>query len=69
VEAGRIVSLCLLSPTTLYHREQFRADGFWEQRGGQFGRSLRSDPVFRAWTMAARVGRERDRLKPWREGG
>ena len=69
VEAGRIVSLCLLSPTTLYHREQFRAEGFWEQSGGQFGRSLRSDPVFRAWTIAARVTRERDRLKPWREGG
>lgn len=56
-DSGRIVRLFIFSPTALYHRRRF-ANGFWEQRGGLFGRSLRSDPIFRPWRFSRRLSRE-----------
>lgn len=47
VAEGKQVTLFLFSPTTIYHRVRFDTDGFWEQRGGVFGRAERSDPVLR----------------------
>lgn len=57
------VTLLLLSRTALYHRQRFATDGYWEQRGGLFGRSDRSDPLFKLWRFPARVARERKRIE------
>lgn len=62
VAAGEIVTLILLSPTTLYHSVRFTSAGFWEQRGGLFGKSLRDDPVLRPTTFASRLRREVQRV-------
>lgn len=61
--AGRIVTLILLSPTTLYHRVRFHPDGYWEQTGGQFGRSDRSAAFFRPFTLHRRVLSETRRVR------
>jgi hypothetical protein len=55
---GAVPSVILLSPTTLYHRVRYDPAGYWEQRGGRFGRSVRSGALFRPISMAARVAEE-----------
>ncbi len=62
VAAGERISLFLFSPTTLYHQVRFHPDGYWEQRGGLFGRSDRSDPIFRPWSFKKRLEREKTRV-------
>ena len=59
---GQDVSLFLFSRTTLYHRVRFHADGYWEQTGGLWGKSDRSDSLFRAWRLANRVKHEVERI-------
>ncbi len=58
VAKGYVVSLYLFSMTAAYHRVSFEPAGFWLQRGGVFGRSVRSDPVFRFWSFGKRLRRE-----------
>lgn len=58
VTTGRRVCVILLSLTTRFHVVRFHADGFWVQEGGQFGKSDRSDPIFRLWQAKKRVRRE-----------
>lgn len=58
VRDGAIASLYILSPTTLFHRVRFTADGVWEQTGGQFGKSDRSGRLFQPWRANARVSHE-----------
>ena len=62
VRAGHRVSVILLSPTARRHTVRFESPGIWVQRGGLFGRSLRSDPPFRFWRRAARLAREAARI-------
>ena len=62
VAAGERVSLFLFSPTTLFHKVLFHSDGYWEQSGGLFGRSDRTDPVFRFYSFAKRLEREKIRV-------
>lgn len=64
--SGAIVSLFLLSRTSLYHHVKFTDSGVWEQRGGQFGRSLRDAPLIRPWRLRQRVNAELTRLAPVR---
>ncbi|MEX0369434.1 MAG: glycosyltransferase family 2 protein [Tateyamaria sp.] len=59
---GAIVTLFLFSPTALYHRVRFHPDGYWEQRGGLFGRSNRDAPLFRTFTFQERVAMETERV-------
>ena len=59
VAAGQIVTVFRFSPTALYHRMRFHPDGFWEQTGGQFGRSDRAEPLVQARTLAGRVAQEK----------
>lgn len=59
---GVPVSLFLFSPTTLFHRVRMRDDGSWEQTGGLFGKSDRSDPPIRVFTRRARLRREISRV-------
>ncbi|MDP5366995.1 MAG: glycosyltransferase [Paracoccaceae bacterium] len=61
-EGGQTVSLFLLSRTALYHRVRFDPAGYWEQTGGVFGRSDRSDPLFRVGRLKTRVAREVERI-------
>lgn len=62
VKKGAIVTLLMMSPTTLYHKARFHPDGYWEQTGGQFGKSLRSDPIFQLWRAQRRALREFERI-------
>ncbi|WP_299281588.1 glycosyltransferase [uncultured Tateyamaria sp.] len=57
-EAGEIVTLILLSPTALYHHVRFDPRGFWEQRGGLFGKSERTDALVRPVTFQKRCKQE-----------
>ncbi|MTJ04665.1 MAG: glycosyltransferase [Sediminimonas qiaohouensis] len=59
---GVTVTLLLLSHTTLFHHVRFREQGYWEQRGGLFGKSERSDPLFSPWGMSKRSAREKERI-------
>jgi len=68
-QSGHIVSAYVLSRTALFHRVRFHADGYWEQTGGLFGRSIRAQPMFRWFSLRKRVADERKRLAlvrhPW----
>ncbi|KIC49843.1 glycosyltransferase [Tateyamaria sp. ANG-S1] len=61
-QSGDIVTLFLFSPTALYHTVRFDPAGFWEQRGGVFGRSVREAPLFRMFTFSERVAAETRRI-------
>lgn len=63
---GAVVSLFLFSPTTLFHRVRFTANGVWEQRGGLYGRSVRDMPLFAAWRFRRRVAAEARRVAQFR---
>ncbi len=60
--SGRITSLFLFSPTSLYHRVCYRDGGYWEQTGGVFGRSVRTSPLFRITTFGNRLSAEVERV-------
>ncbi|MEQ6202877.1 glycosyltransferase [Sulfitobacter sp. HNIBRBA2951] len=62
VKKGELASLLVLSPTALFHRVEFTAQGIWLQRGGMFGRSERSGRLFRLTTLGRRAARERRRV-------
>lgn len=57
-KAGGPVTLILLSRSAIYHRERFTPDGYWEHRGGLFGRARATDPLFRFWRFHARIEHE-----------
>ncbi|WP_417770655.1 glycosyltransferase family 2 protein [Stappia sp.] len=57
-ERGEVATLILLSPTTLFHRLRFVPEGYWEQRGGVFGRSDRAQPLLRLTGFRRRVAEE-----------
>ncbi|MFZ3580750.1 glycosyltransferase family 2 protein [Loktanella sp. DJP18] len=62
VADGGVATLLVLSPTSLFHHCQFTPAGVWDQTGGQFGKSDRTDPPFRLWRAAARRDREYARI-------
>lgn len=55
---GATVSLYLFSHTGLFHSVQFLPEGVWLQQGGLWGRSERSDPLWRWWRFGSRLKRE-----------
>lgn len=63
---GTCVTLFLLSRTALSHVSGMTAPGLWEQRGGLWGRSERSQPFFRLTRFARRVAEETARVAPQR---
>lgn len=65
---GYITSVYVFSPTLRFHRVRFTEPGFWLQEGGLWGRSDRSDPLFRLWRRRARLAREVARVAPVRTG-
>jgi GT2 family glycosyltransferase len=60
---GHVVTLMLLSPTALFHRVQFHPGGYWEHRGGLFGKSDRDSRLFRLWSFRRRIQAETDTIK------
>lgn len=60
---GATVSLFVFSHTALFHRVRFLPPGVWLQQGGLWGRSLRSDPLWRWTSFKARVQREMARSR------
>jgi O-antigen biosynthesis protein len=58
VARGEIVTVFRFSPTALPHRVRFHEGGWWEQRGGLFGRADRTEPVFRLQSFRDRVAQE-----------
>lgn len=69
VAAGRLVQVMLFAPTAKPHRMQFHRDGYWEQVGGLFGRSDRSAPPVRLFTLQSRARTECARLASVRDLG
>ena len=55
VAAGAIVTVFRFSPTALPHRVRFHDGGWWEQRGGLFGRAGRDEPFFRLHSLQGRA--------------
>lgn len=48
----------MFSITTLFHKRDYDVRGFWIQKGGLFGRSKRSDPLFRWNGLRERIQAE-----------
>ncbi|MDK3071719.1 glycosyltransferase [Sedimentitalea sp. JM2-8] len=57
------VTVIRLSPTGLFHKVRFTNDGYWEQTGGMFGKSERTQPLISFWTFGRRVRSEIDRIR------
>jgi len=55
---GHTVSLYIFTHTALFHTVRFQPQGYWKQRGGLFGRSDRSQPMFRLTHLRARTAAE-----------
>lgn len=66
VAQGRIVTVLCLSPTALFHRHAFTADGFWLQQGGIYGRAERTEPLVRLMRLSERARQESRRLARFR---
>lgn len=66
VAQGKVPSLFLFSPTALYHRVRYDPAGYWEQSGGLFGRSERTQRLFRLTRFSKRLSREIQRVAPQR---
>lgn len=67
VVRGQRMSVIILSPTALFHRVAFTADGYWLQTGGQFGKSDRAGRFWQAWRGAARIAAEKARVAQVRQ--
>jgi GT2 family glycosyltransferase len=68
VKNGEVVTLIILSLTALYHQARFHPGGYWEQCGGLFGKSERSQPMLRFWRFHERVVAEKARISAIRGG-
>ncbi|MEE9387834.1 MAG: glycosyltransferase family A protein [Paracoccaceae bacterium] len=69
VARGDSVTLFIFSLTTLFHKMRFHRGGYWVQTGGLFGRSERTERLFRWYFPKDRAAKERKRLAlvrhPW----
>jgi hypothetical protein len=61
-KSGQSVSAFVFSRTGLFHRVRFHPDGYWEQIGGLFGRSDRSQKIFRIVGFGKRLRQEKQRV-------
>ena len=68
VKNGEVVTLIILSPNALYHQARFHPDGYWEQRGGLFGKSSRCQSLLKFWRFNDRFSAEKKRLSAIRGG-
>lgn len=66
VAQGQPVTLFLFEPSPRKHKLLFTDGGWWEQTGGLFGSSVRTQPRLRFWRLAARISEERRRISATR---
>ncbi len=59
---GVIVTVLTLTCSPAYMQAGFSEHGFWTLKGGQFGKSNRSEPLFRWRTLRGKVIAETERL-------
>lgn len=62
VTAGERVSLFVFSRSSLFHRVTFRPEGFWEQKGGLFGKSDRAQGLVKLHRFKRRLNAELKRI-------
>jgi len=67
IARGQPVTVMVFSRSALYHRRWFHPDGFWVQSGGLYGKSDRSDPIYRRYSTRARAERECQMLAKTRD--
>jgi GT2 family glycosyltransferase len=60
--SGRRVTVLLFEPTPRAHKVRFTDGGWWEQRGGLYGRSDRKSPRFQLWSAKTRLSEELRRI-------
>jgi GT2 family glycosyltransferase len=61
-KAGTRVTVFLFEPTPRAHRVRYTDGGWWEQRGGIYGRSDRKSPRFQVWSAKMRLSEELRRI-------
>lgn len=66
VDQGNRCTLVVLSPTLRRHHVRFCKDGYWQHRGGLWGRSLRTRSGWYGMTFRARLAAELSRIGPFR---
>lgn len=59
---GQRPTVILFAPDARFLRVRFRRDGIWDHTGGQFGKGLRSDPLFRIARRQTRLAAECARI-------
>ena len=60
--SGLNITIFQFSLSSMFHKMEFVADGYWVQSGGLFGRSDRSDPLFQLTGFKSRMQKEISRL-------
>ena len=65
VASGQRISVFLFSRTAFFHRVSFE-NGVWLQKGGLYGRSKRTDKLFKMWRKKPRYRREIARVSKQR---
>jgi GT2 family glycosyltransferase len=58
-----LILVMSFSITSLFHRRFFDERGFWMQKGGLFGKSIRKDSQVAIWTIKGRASREFENVK------
>ncbi len=56
---AKLPELRMVLPTV----EEYHMDGYWEQSGGLFGKSLRDQKLFRLWSRKRRAAFETERIR------
>ncbi|WP_298361014.1 glycosyltransferase [uncultured Litoreibacter sp.] len=67
ISRNAAVTVMVFSRTALFHRRWFHRDGYWVQSGGLYGRSDRSDPIYKRYSTRARAERECQMLSKTRD--
>ncbi|MGY3438220.1 MULTISPECIES: glycosyltransferase family 2 protein [unclassified Marinovum] len=62
VAAGHITTVLIFSFTALFGRVSFTEQGYWQHKGGQFGRTQRTDPIFRLRSLRRKCDEEIGRV-------
>lgn len=57
-QSGAVATLLTHSPTALMMTVRFTEDGYWQHRGGIFGRTARTEPLFRLRRRKDWIARE-----------
>ena len=55
LDAGKIVTVSILSATAIFQRVRFHREGYWEQSGGLWGKSNRTQRLVKIWSRKKRA--------------